>query len=129
MAVVACKLGASANGVTLMGLAVGLAAAIAIGRQAYGAGFTLILASRVLDGLDGAVARCTTATDFGGYLDSICDYAFYVGVPLGFAFADPTRNGLPAASLLASFVMSGTSFLAFAIIAAKRRLKTNARGH
>jgi phosphatidylglycerophosphate synthase len=128
IAAAACKLGISANGVTLLGLAAGIAAAVAIGSRSYSLGLALILVSRLLDGLDGAVARCTTPSDFGGYLDTICDYLFYVGIPLGFAFAEPDRNALAAATLVASFVMTCASFLTFAIIAAKRGLETSARG-
>ena len=36
--------------------------------------------------------------------------------------ADPVANGLPAAVLIYSFVGTGSTFLAFAIIAAKRKL-------
>ena len=81
----------------------------------------------LLDGLDGAVARATKLTDFGGYLDIVADYVFYVAVPLGFACA-AEANRLPAAALLASFALTGTSFLAFAAIAAKRGLETTAHG-
>jgi hypothetical protein len=48
-------------------------------------------------------------------------------VPVGFAIADPA-NALAAAFLVWSFVGTGTSFLAFAIFAAKRGIATTARG-
>jgi hypothetical protein len=38
---------------------------------------------------------------------------------LGFALADPAQNALPAAFLIASFVGTGASFLAFATLAEK----------
>jgi hypothetical protein len=47
-------------------------------------------------------------------------------IPLGFAFADPGANALAAAVLLAAFVGTGTSFLAYAVIAEKRGLKSEA---
>jgi phosphatidylglycerophosphate synthase len=59
------------------------------------------------DGLDGAVARLTEPTDRGAYLDIALDFVFYAAFPLGFALADPEANALPAAVLLASFVLSG----------------------
>ena len=46
--------------------------------------------------------------------------ASYALVPLGFALHDPAANALPAAVLIAAFVGTGSSFLAFAAIAAKR---------
>jgi phosphatidylglycerophosphate synthase len=120
--------GITADGLTIAGLGAGLAAAVSIATQHFGIGLLLLGLSRVSDGLDGAVARNSAPTDRGGYLDIVCDYAFYAAIPLAFAFASPARNALPAAALLASFVMTGTSFLAFATLAAKRGLETAAQG-
>jgi phosphatidylglycerophosphate synthase len=120
--------GLPATAVTLIGLAVGLLAAAAVALQAYAAGFALILLNRLLDGLDGAVARATATTDRGGYLDIVVDYVFYAGIPLAFALADPSRNALPAAALLAGFCLTCSSFLTFAAIAAIRGLKTETHG-
>ena len=114
--------GVSADALTFTGLAVGWAAAAAIVLQAFWLGAALILASRLLDGLDGAVARATAPTDRGGFLDISLDFLFYPAIPLAFAVAEPAANALAAAVLLAAFVGTGTSFLAFATIAAKRGL-------
>ena len=114
--------GIGAEALTFAGLGVGWAAAGAIALHAFWLGATLILASRLLDGLDGAVARATTPTDRGGFLDISLDFLFYAAVPLAFAIADPAANALAAAVLLAAFVGTGTCFLAFATIAAKRGL-------
>jgi phosphatidylglycerophosphate synthase len=81
----------------------------------------------LLDGLDGAVARATRLTDFGGYLDIVGDFVFYAAVPLGFGLA-AQANQVPALVLLASFILTGISFLAFATIAAKHGLETQAHG-
>jgi phosphatidylglycerophosphate synthase len=67
-------------------------------------------------------------TDLGGYLDIVLDFVFYGAIPLGFAVADPAANALPAAVLLFSFYANGASFLAYAILAEKRKLKGSARG-
>ncbi|RYE85742.1 MAG: CDP-alcohol phosphatidyltransferase family protein [Hyphomicrobiales bacterium] len=122
------RTGVGADGVTAAGLALGLGAALAIGLGSYTTGLALILVSRLCDGLDGTLARLRQPTDLGGYLDIVFDYIFYGAIPLGFAFADPAANGLPAAVLLMSFYANGASFLGFAIIAAKRGLSTEARG-
>jgi phosphatidylglycerophosphate synthase len=114
--------GIGADALTFGGLAVGWAAAGAIVLQAFWLGAALILVSRLLDGLDGAVARATTPTDRGGFLDISLDFLFYPAIPLAFALADPAANALAAAVLLAAFVGTGTCFLAFATIAAKRGL-------
>ncbi len=121
--------GIEANGVTLAGLAVGLAGAavIALGGAGWAA-LGLVLASRVLDGMDGAVARATAKTDFGGFLDIVCDFTFYAAVPLAFVLRDPAANGLAGAFLLASFYINGASFLGYAVLAEKRGMQTRARG-
>lgn len=120
--------GIGADAVTLTGLALGLAAAGAIALGAPLAGLALIAASRLADGLDGAVARATSTTDFGGYLDITADFLFYGAVPLGFVLLNPQANGVPGAVLLLSFYVNGASFLGFAILAEKRGLTTAARG-
>jgi phosphatidylglycerophosphate synthase len=101
------------------------AAAVAIALQAWWWGLALLLASRLLDGLDGSVARLTQPTDAGGFLDIALDFVFYAAIPLAFAVAHPATNALPAAALLASFIGTGSSFLAFAALAKK----TRADGH
>lgn len=118
--------GASADAVTLAGFCVGIGATVALGLAAYGSALALILINRAVDGLDGALARRLGATDRGAFLDIALDFAFYALVPLGFAFADPPRNALPAAALLAAFIGTGSSFLAFAALAARRGLTTPA---
>lgn len=120
------RLGVGADAISVTGFAIGMAAAGAIAVQQYTAGLTLLLLSRLLDGLDGAVARATTPTDRGGFLDITLDFLFYAAIPLAFAIADPTANALPAAVLLASFIGTGSSFLAFAAIAEKRGLTDTA---
>ena len=117
------RAGLNANTVTLMGFGVGLVAAILIAAGEYSMGAVAILVSRLLDGLDGAVARLTQATDAGGFLDITLDFLFYASIPLAFAVANPADNALPAAVLLAAFIGTGSSFLAFAALAAKRGLQ------
>ena len=120
--------GVGANSVTLVGLGVGLLAAVAIAFGLFKSAFVLIVLNRIIDGLDGAVARATSPTDTGGYLDIVVDYVFYGSVPFAFAIFDPPANAVPAAALLASFCLTCSSFLAFATIAAKRGVETAAHG-
>ncbi len=115
--------GVSANSVTLAGLGLAVVLVFVIATQQYALGLSLLALNRLLDGVDGAIARATQRTDLGGYLDSVADYVFYAGVPLGLALANPQENALPAAALLASFLLTGASFLAFAALAAKRGLQ------
>ena len=116
----------SANALTFFAFGAGLAASACIAFGHFGLGAALIALSRLCDGLDGAVARLTQATDRGGFLDITLDFLFYASVPLAFAVAQPLQNALAAASLLAAFMGTATSFLAFATIAAKRGLASAA---
>jgi phosphatidylglycerophosphate synthase len=117
-----------ADSVTLVGFGVGLAAIVAVANGAYGLGLLLFLTNRVADGLDGAVARRTGLSDLGGFLDIVLDFLVYAGMVFAFAFADPAANALAAAFLLFAFMGTGSSFLAFAVMAAKRGLATERRG-
>lgn len=115
------QIGISANTVTALGAIVGVAAAVLIAQGFYLAALASIAANRTLDGLDGAIARHSQPTEWGGYLDSIADYVFYIAVPLGFASANPD-NVWPALLLVSSFTLTAVSFLALAAILARRDL-------
>ncbi len=109
----------SANQITLAGAVVGVGAAVLIAHGQWLAGLALVIVNRVLDGVDGAVARHNKPTSWGGYFDSLADYIFYIAVPLGFAWANPA-NVWPALLLVSSFTLTAVSFLALAAILAGR---------
>ena len=116
------KLGVGADQVTLVGFGLGVLSFPALVAEQYSLALAFILLSRLCDGLDGAVARIQGATDAGGFLDICLDFIFYALVPLGFIFAAPSHNALAGALLIFAFIGTATSFLAFAVMAAKRRL-------
>jgi phosphatidylglycerophosphate synthase len=120
------RAGLTADQATLLGFGFGLAAAVLISTGYSELGVIPLVVNRAFDGLDGALARLTRATDRGAFLDIGLDFVFYAAIPLSFAYCDPPANALAAAVLLASFIGTGTSFLAFAIIAEKRGLKSTA---
>jgi phosphatidylglycerophosphate synthase len=111
--------GVPADAITLAGFGIGLLAVPALAFGLWHLALAAILANRLCDGLDGSVARLHGPTDRGAFLDIALDFVFYALVPLGFALADPQANALPAAVLIAAFVGTGSSFLAFAAVAAK----------
>ncbi len=121
------RAGIQANAVTWAGFAIGVGAMAALAFQQYWLALALILANRAADGLDGAVARHAGISDLGGYLDIVLDFLFYSGVVFGFAVGHPDQ-ALAAAFLIFSFVGTGSSFLAYAIMAAKRDISTDLRG-
>lgn len=112
--------GVRADQITIAGFLLGALAVPALAAGAFSLALVLILANRLADGLDGAVARIHGPTDRGAFLDIALDFLFYALVPLGFALADPAANALPAAVLIAAFVGTGSSFLAFAAVAGQR---------
>ena len=118
-------LGVCANTLTWWGWGLGMASAVAIVNQMYVLGLCVLLLSRLCDGLDGAVARLSQPSDAGGFLDISLDFWFYAAIPLAFAWADPARNALAAACLLAAFISTGTSFLAYAVMREKQKAHTS----
>ncbi len=120
--------GVVADHLSVAGFAAGLGAALAVALQAYWLGFALLVLNRLLDGLDGAVARAAGPTDRGAFLDITLDFIVYAAIPAAFALADPARNALWAAILLFAFVGTASTFLAYAIFAEKRGLATQRTG-
>lgn len=130
--------GITPNMITGFGFFLGLIAAACLALQLDYAALSLILASRMMDGLDGAVARHAAPrsrhpnaksqeSDLGGYYDIVSDFLFYSGIILGFAIGRP-EDALMAAFLIFCFVGTGSSFLAYAIIAAKQGRSDDAQG-
>lgn len=122
------KTGIRANGVTGMGLLLGLACAVLIVVGQDQLALVFLALNRLADGIDGALARLTRGTDRGGYLDIVFDFIFYGSVPLAFILRDPDANAIAGSVLLFSFYVNGASFLAFAALAAKRRLTSTRAG-
>jgi len=119
--------GISANAITLGGFACGLVAMILISMKLYYTALVFIGLNRLLDGIDGAVARCTSLSDFGGFLDIVCDFIIYSGIVFAFGVADQA-NLFCASFLIFSFIGPISSFLAYAIIAAKKQITTTSQG-
>lgn len=127
LAAAVARTGLGANAVTAGGFLLGAGAWAALAARQYEAALALVAANRAADGLDGALARRLGPTDLGGYLDVVLDFLFYAGVPFFFAVGRP-EFALPAAFLVFSFVGTGSSFLAFAAVAARRGMSTDLRG-
>jgi phosphatidylglycerophosphate synthase len=117
----------SANMLTISGAGLALAAAFFVSQSNFAAALGFILLNRIVDGLDGAVARIKGPTEFGGYLDTICDYIFYLSIPVAFGLMDQV-NQIPALLLVASFTLTAVSFLAFAAIALRHASDDGAHG-
>ncbi|WP_252180595.1 CDP-alcohol phosphatidyltransferase family protein [Endozoicomonas sp. 4G] len=116
------KMGVRADQITLTGFLIGLTVVPLLAFGLYLPALAAILVNRLMDGLDGALARITRSSDAGGYLDITLDFIFYAAVVLGFALADPEKNALMASLLIFTFMGTGSSFLAYAIMAQKKGL-------
>ena len=115
---------ATADQVTVVGFVIGMLAVPALAGGHFLLALTCLAGNRLADGFDGELARLGTPSDAGGFLDITLDFIFYAAFPLGFAVYDPAGNALAAAFLIASFVGTGTSFLAFATQAEKHAIES-----
>lgn len=120
-------LGFSANIITLIGFVFGMLAILMILMHQYNMALVFLCLNRLSDGLDGAVARNSHLSDFGGFLDIVCDFIIYSGIVFAFGVANP-NNLFYAAFLIFSFVGPIASFLAYATIAAKRQVHSSRHG-
>jgi len=91
----------SANALTVAAFVAGAAALPAIGFRKYLIGLALLAVARILDALDGPVARARGTQPFGAYLDQVLDLVLGAAVPFTFALAAPDR------ALAAMFLMLG----------------------
>jgi phosphatidylglycerophosphate synthase len=112
------KSGITANQLTVFGFLVGMFAVPLLAFEMWYGALIAIALNRILDGLDGALARyANQSSSAGGFLDITLDFLFYAAIPLGFILANPAQNAIAGAILLATFIGTGSSFLAFAIAA------------
>ncbi len=115
--------------ITLTGFVAGMLVIPLLASQLYMPALAMVLVNRILDGLDGVLARLQSPSDAGGFLDITLDFIFYAGVVFGFALSDPARNAVASSLLLFSFMGTGASFLAFGIMAQKHNIQHTHFGH
>lgn len=114
--------------ITLIAVVPGIGAALAAanGREALAVGLWLL--NRVLDGLDGTVARQRERqSDLGAYLDILMDFVVYAAVPIGLASHIASRGAWIAATvLLATFYVNTISWAYLAAILERRSADASA---
>ncbi len=108
--------------VSLLGLVIALLAAWSAYRQIYLAAFALWIFNRVLDGLDGLLARMhNKQSDFGGYVDILTDFVAYAALPIGLIAGSPSSERyLTLTFMLASFYVNTASWMYLAALLEKR---------
>lgn len=108
--------------VSVLALVTGLLAAWAAFEQQYLFALILWILNRVLDGLDGLIARLhDRQSDFGGYVDILTDYVIYASLPIGLvAGSASNEHYLALAFLLGSFYVNSASWMYLSAILEKR---------
>ncbi len=119
--------GVPALALTAAGWVAGLAACTAVLAHAWLWALALWLANRLLDGLDGPVARRNGASDLGGFLDIVADFSIYAGFIVAVAVAQPGAR-LACVALLTAYYLSGTAFLALSSLLERRGTSLAADG-
>ena len=107
---------------TITGLAAGFVCAFFLYTGDYMPGFLFWIFNRILDGLDGAVARAGgTESDLGGYIDIVADFAVYAIVPVALALEKGDLNLFIALScMLAAFYVNAASWMYLSAVLEKR---------
>lgn len=118
------------NAISLVAFLVGLGSAVAVARGADALALALWIANRLLDGLDGSVARVHgRQSDFGGYLDILLDFVVYAAIPVGMVLATRERTlAVAGVVLLASFFVNAASWMYLAAVLERRSSGATARG-
>ncbi len=118
------KFGFKANQITILGLIFSFLSFLLVINHQYIFGLLIFLISRLMDGIDGIIANNTSKTDFGGFLDIVCDLISYSIIPLAFILIN-NSNAMFGSILLASFFGTSSTFLAIAIFESKRKFSLN----
>ena len=122
----------SPTAVTATSLPVGLASAVSAAYGLWSWAFALFWVNRILDGLDGLIARSRNLqSDFGGYLDIMVDFAVYAAIPIGVWMGRGSVLGneapaWPLVALLGAFYVNGASWMYLSALIEKRRVAHSA---
>ena len=117
--------GITPDRLTLLGLVIGMGSAVAAARSAWWVALGLWLTSRLLDGLDGPLARRRRAAgasgdgDAGGFLDITADFVVYGSFVVGVALGSGASMA-PFLLVLLAYYVNGAAFLAFSSVAERR---------
>ncbi len=110
--------------ITAFSLILALVTFITIVQGLFYCAIFFLLLNRLCDGLDGRLAQHLGPTNFGAYFDILADFIFYGLIPLAFVVLNSNENGLAGSFLLFSFLVSGTSFMMFAVLGQAEKLSS-----
>ena len=103
------------NQITIIGFFFGTVMCFLIFIHSYFLAILFLFLNRLCDGLDGVMARQTSPSPLGAYLDIILDFIIYAAFVLVFSLQNEI-NLLTGVFLLFSYICTGTTFLTQAII-------------
>jgi phosphatidylglycerophosphate synthase len=109
---------------TGVGFAVGLSAVSLAWQGLYLPALIAWSLNRLLDGLDGEVARINgKQSDWGGYLDILADFVIYALLPIALTISNPSPSGWFAlAFMLACFYVNAASWMYLSALLEKRQV-------
>ncbi len=113
---------------TGIGFLVGMGACIAIVAGSWWLALGMWLINRVIDGLDGSVARRVGPTQLGGFLDIMADFAVYGGMVVAIGWAVPDAR-LAALFVFLGYYLNGAAFLAWSSLVAERAISAAGTDH
>ena len=103
------------NQITFIGFFFGIVMCLLIFIHSYFLAILFLFLNRLCDGLDGVMARQTSPSPLGAYLDIILDFIIYAAFVLVFSLENEI-NLLTGVFLLFTYICTGTTFLTQAII-------------
>jgi phosphatidylglycerophosphate synthase len=106
------RVGCSPHGLTAVGLVAGLGACVAVASGHTAVALVLWLINRLLDGLDGPLARQRGADELGGLLDFVADFVIYAGFVVAVAI-DHRGSRVACVVLLATYLVNNVALLSF----------------
>eukprot|EP01095_Lingulamoeba_sp_RSL-Kostka_P001779 TRINITY_DN1257_c0_g3_i8.p1 TRINITY_DN1257_c0_g3~~TRINITY_DN1257_c0_g3_i8.p1 ORF type:complete len:216 (-),score=31.22 TRINITY_DN1257_c0_g3_i8:183-830(-) len=132
IAIVFSKLGMSATYITVIGFMIGLLSPLCFCYRLYFYGNLFWWINRIFDGVDGVVARMNNQTsDFGGYVDIVCDFIIYSLIPIGLVIGtnEPSDDLYIILALMeGSFFVNAVSQMFLSSILEKRNYGSKVQG-
>lgn len=122
--------GVSPTTLTVLGLGAGLLCAAAALFGQSGLALLFWLVNRLLDGLDGELARVfESQTDLGGYFDIMADLVVYAAVPIGLSYGYGGPGVVLAlVVLLSTYYVNAGSWMYLSALLEKRSQGAAAQG-
>ena len=118
--------GITPNQMTGFGLLIGIGACVLVASGRWYLGLGMWLLNRLVDGLDGPLARRVGPTELGGFYDIMADFAIYGGIVVAIGWHVPDAR-IAALVVFVAYYLNGAGFLAWSSIAERLERDSGAR--